>query len=198
MEQIADGSQGALEEVIDPAVPASQNVFEVSDANNSIDAGVLSEESKMKALVSPAAAEPKDTMLENQFLDISGAAEDIPLELPSFDVEGYLQKQRARVYQIQSLKEKVESRSIPSYAQELESETAVDQSTVTLAHVSVEMLERQQRQIEQEQAEALREERRKQAIRHKLIREKEDEAKDAVHREAEKAAEVPIREIQTG
>ena len=198
MEQIADGSQGALEKVIDPAVPASQNVFEVSDANNSIDAGVLSEESKMKALVSPAAAEPKDTMLENQFLDISGAAEDLPLELPSFDVEGYLQKQRARVYQIQSLKEKVESRSIPSYAQELESETAVDQSTVTLAHVSVEMLERQQRQIEQEQAEALREERRKQAIRHKLIREKEDEAKDAVHREAEKAAEVPIREIQTG
>jgi hypothetical protein len=141
--------------------------------------------------VVPLAVEPKETLSSDNFFDISAAAEEPPLEdTLSFDADGYLQKQRARVYQIQTLKERIESRPIPSYAAELEAEAAEDQTALTLAHVSVETLEQQQRQLEQEQAHALQEERRKQAIRQRLIRECEEEAKEAVLRDAEKASQV--------
>jgi hypothetical protein len=190
--QEAQGAQDA--DTSRPTLHASLVMCDDNSINDAgvVDGGIEGDESTILAVASPAPAERRETLLEGQFSDISRENMEVPPELPSFDTERYLQKQRARVYKIQTLKEKIESRSIPSYAEELESETAVDQSALTLAHVSVETLERQQRQIENEQAEAIREERRKQAIRHKLIREKEEDAKDAVHREAEKAAEVLV------
>ena len=151
---------------------------------------IIRTQPRIESLSRPIAAEPKETTIEAQFLNLSEGAEDgASTELPIFDSTGYLQKQRARVYQIQTLKEKIESRPIPSYSEELEGET-IDQTAITLAHVNIETLERQQRQIEREQAEAVREEQRKQSIRYRLIREKEEEAKEAVRSEADKAAEV--------
>eukprot|EP00292_Cryptomonas_paramecium_P000228 CAMPEP_0113675656 /NCGR_PEP_ID=MMETSP0038_2-20120614/8149_1 /TAXON_ID=2898 /ORGANISM="Cryptomonas paramecium" /LENGTH=553 /DNA_ID=CAMNT_0000592479 /DNA_START=137 /DNA_END=1795 /DNA_ORIENTATION=+ /assembly_acc=CAM_ASM_000170 len=132
---------------------------------------------------------PHSTTTERDFVDIPSVPEPPQENSMDFDPKSYLQRQRARVYRIQELKDKIESRTIPSLSSVIDNEPEVGEAAMTVAHVSVETLERQQRQIEREQERAMEEERQKQEIRKRIIREKEEEAKKRMKQEKEKSLE---------